>query len=116
MGDRRAEDHGLPVAGLLAPVPDDLVRDRGAVHDLRHRAHVVVGRGLADRAQLLLHADIDHEGARRHEVTRGDQFGQRDLVADIVEDLAQPLPVAAVGRRRDAEDPTRRDLRRARGR
>ena len=30
--------------------------------------HVEIRGGLADRAQLVLHADVDDEGARRHEM------------------------------------------------
>ena len=105
MGDGRAEDDGLSIARLFLPMADHLVGDRRAVHDLRHLGHVVIRHGLADRAQLVLHAHVDDEGPRRHEVAGGDQLAQPDLVGDVVEDLAQALPVAPVGRRRDAEDP-----------
>ena len=68
VGDGGTEDDRLPVACLLAPVADHLVGDRRAVHDVRHLGHVEIRTGLADRLQFLLHADIDDEGTRRHEV------------------------------------------------
>ena len=108
MGDGGTEDHGRPLARLFLPVPHDLVRHRRAVHDLRDLGHVVIRGALADGAQLVLHTDIDDVCAGRNEVARGDQFTQAHLVADIVEDLAQTLAVAPVGRRRDAEDPAGR--------
>ena len=37
-------------------------------------------------------------------MARGNQFAQPHLIGDIVEDLAQALPVATVRRRRDPED------------
>ncbi len=96
--------HGLPVARLLLPVADHLVGDGGAVHDARDLRHVEIRHGLADRTQLVLHAHVDDEGARRHKMARGNQLAQTHLVGDIVEDLAQTLPVATVRRRRDPED------------
>jgi hypothetical protein len=81
---------------------------RRAVHDLRDLGHIVVGGRLAHGAQLFLHADVDDEGAWWHQMARGDQLAQPDLVADIVEDLAQPLAIAPVRRGGDAEDPAGR--------
>ena len=105
MRDGRAEHDGRAVDGLLPPMADHLLGDRRAVHDLGDLGHVEVRGGLAHRTQLVLHADVDDEGARRHEMARGDQLAQPDLVADIVEDLAQALAVAPVRRCGDAEDP-----------
>jgi len=104
MGDGGTEDDGLPVARLFRPVADHLVGDGGAVHDARDLHHVEIREGFADRPQLVLHAHIDDEGAWRDQMARGDQFAQPHLVGDIVEDLAQALPVAPVRRRRDPED------------
>ena len=119
VSDGGAEHHGLPevlsvpcrgsaaprLLCLLLPVPDHLVGDGRAVHDARHLRHVEIRHGLSDGPQLVLHAHVDDEGARRHQVARGDQFAQPHLVGDIVEDLPQALPVATVRRRRDPEDP-----------
>ncbi|SLN51244.1 hypothetical protein PSA7680_02660 [Pseudoruegeria aquimaris] len=95
---------GGATGGLVAPVADHLVGDGRAVHDAGNLGHVEVESRLAHLLQLLAHAHVDHEGARRHQVARGDQLTEPDLVGHIVEDLAQPLPVAPVGRGGDAED------------
>ena len=105
MRDGGAEHHGLPVARLLLPVPDHLVGDGRSVHDARHLRHVEIRHRLADRAQLVLHAHVDDEGARRHQVARGDQLAQPHLVGHVVKNLAQTLPVAPVRGGRDPEDP-----------
>ena len=112
MGDGRAEhdclspgSSGPCLLRLLLPVPDHFVGDRRAVHDRGHFAHVEIRQRFAHRAQLVLHADVDDESARRHQMARGDQLTQTHLIGDIVEHLAQALAVAPVRRGGDAEDP-----------
>ena len=66
------------------------VGDRRAVHDRADLGHVeVVGGALAPCASCVLDADVDDEGARRHQVAGGDQLADPDLVGDVGEDLAQ---------------------------
>ena len=92
MVDGGAEDDGLAVARLLLPVADHLVGDRRAVHDARRprpcRSPTATRRTVRS---CVLHADVDDEGAGRHQMARGDQLAEPDLVGDIVEDLAQAL-------------------------
>ncbi len=84
---------------------DDGVRDRRPVHDRVDLGHVeIVGRA-AHLGELVLDADIDDEGARRHEMAGGDQFADPDLIGDVGEHRAQTALVAPVGRRGDAIDP-----------
>ena len=52
MGDGGTEDDRLTVTRLFRPVPDHLVGDRRAVHDLRHLSHVEI-------RQLVLRTDLN---------------------------------------------------------
>ena len=106
--DRRAEHDGLPVSGLLAPVPDHLIGHRRLVHDRVDLAHVEVGSGTPDLIEIVLDADVDHEGAGLDQMARRNELADPDLVGDIGEHLAQALAVAAVGRCGDTEDANHR--------
>ncbi len=72
-------------------------------------AHVEVGGGAADLSELVLHADVDDEGAGLDQMTGGDQLADPDLVGDVGEHLAQALAVTAIGRGGDTEDPAPSD-------
>ena len=106
--DRRAEHDGLPISGLLAPVPDHLIGHRRLVHDRVDLAHVEVGSGAADLIEIVLDADVDHEGAGLDQMARRNELADPDLVGDIGEHLAQALAVAAIGRCGDTEDANHR--------
>ena len=108
MLDGRAEHHRLPLARLILPVADDLVRHRRLVHDLGDGIHVEVGGDAADLLQRLLDTHVDDEGARLHQMTGSDEFRDADLICDIVEHIPQALAVAPVGCRGDAEHLGRR--------
>ena len=106
--DGGAEHDGLPVAGLLAPVPDHLIGHRRLVHDRVDLAHVEVGGGATDRLELVLDADVDDEGPGLHQMPRGNQLADPDLVGDVGEHFAQTLAVTAIGRCGDTEDANHR--------
>ena len=81
------------------------ISDRHRVHDAGDLAHVEIVAVATHSPELILDADIDDEGAGRHEMAGGDQFAEPDLVRDVREHLAQPDLVAAVRRGGDAVDP-----------
>ena len=104
MRDRRAEEDGLAVVRLFLPMTDNGVVDGCAVHDAPDLSHVEVVARFFDLGEFVAHPDIDHECARRHEVTAADEFSQPDLVGDVGEYRAQALAIAAIGRRRHTKD------------
>jgi len=83
---------------------DDLVGHGRLVHDGVDLTHVEIGSRLAHLAEIFANPDVDHEGARAHEMARSDQFPHADLVRHVREYLAQPLAVTAVGCGGHSED------------
>ena len=104
VGDGRTEHDRLALAGLLPPMTDHGIGDRRLVQNRLDFRHVEVSGRAPNPRQLLLGADIDDEGAWRHEVAGGDQFAEGDLIRDVAENLPQSLAVTAGRCRRHPED------------